>query len=405
MTIAKPKLLIDLTPLVTPGGARGIGRYIRELARGLGELPREELDGIEVLGLTSLSWTGQCTVTSDLIAFLEASGTALVKSSDYYSWAYRQRLALWRAAKRQGISAVHLCDPHATPRFLGLTGTKKIVTCLDLIPTRFPDRYFSAKDGGAFIGRSIERARFRSADLVVAISDATRNDVVSLLGVPPERVTRVYCGVDVDRWAVPPLLAAEPVLQRMGLFGHAFALYVGGSDWRKNVEGMMAATARVRALGLDLELAWAGQLHAPHRGRVETLAREAGVLEAVRFLGFVTDDELAILYRASVAHLLVSRLEGFGLTVVEAMASGCPVITTQAGSLEEVAGDAALTVDPEDPLAIAAAIERVMREPSLRADLIARGRARAPRFSRRAQAQAMAEVYRRFLLEQPDSRG
>jgi alpha-1,3-rhamnosyl/mannosyltransferase len=117
----------------------------------------------------------------------------------------------------------------------------------------------------------------------------------------------------------------------------------------------------------------------------------------VAYLGHVADEELAVLYRAAVAHVIVSRLEGFGLTVVEAMASGCPIIATEAGSLAEVAGDAAITVDPEDASAIGAAIERLLQSNSLRAELIERGRARAPRFSRQAQAVATAEVYRRFF--------
>ena len=398
MPQSRPKLLLDLTPLGTPGGARGIGRYIRELARGLGSLPPQELEDIEVFGLTSLSWNGDFTVTSDFTKFLDSSGTALLAARDYYGWAYRQRLALWLAAKRLGASAVHITDPHGTPRFLGISGTKRIVTCHDLVPTRFPDHYFGPRDGGATIGRHIERQRFRSADLVIAVSDATRNDVCSLLGVPEHRVVRVYAGVDVDRWAAEPEGNAEATLNRLGLLHRHFALYVGGSDWRKNVEGMMAAVARVNELGLELQLAWAGHLEPHHLARVQAAASDAGATESFKYLGYVSDDELSILYRAAVAHLLVSRLEGFGLTVVEAMASGCPVVTTQAGSLAEIAGDAALTVDPEDRFSIAAALERLMREPALRADLAARGRAKAPRFSRREQALATAQVYRKFLL-------
>jgi glycosyltransferase involved in cell wall biosynthesis len=94
---------------------------------------------------------------------------------------------------------------------------------------------------------------------------------------------------------------------------------------------------------------------------------------------------------------LVSRCEGFGLTVVEAMAAGCPVVTTNGGSLLEVAGDAALEVDPEDPPAIGDALLRLCRDPELAADLVRRGRDRAPAFSRAAQARAMARVYRTFL--------
>jgi glycosyltransferase involved in cell wall biosynthesis len=397
MSQAKRRLLLDLTPLGTPGGARGIGRYTRELARGLAELPPSELEGIELLGLTSLGWTGAHTVTTDIAGFLEQRGTALLESRHYYSWAYRQRIAMWRAAKRLRVDAIHLCDPHATPRLLGLAGTKRIVTCHDIVPTRFPKHYFGWRDGGAAVGRYIEAERYRSADLVIAVSDATKNDICQLCSVPEARVVRVYNGVDVERWSTKPTLATAPTLQNHGLGGRAFALYVGGSDWRKNIEGMLAAVTRVRQAGLDLQLAWAGHLDAAHRARMQGKAAEAGIADAVHFLGHVPDDELAILYRAAVAHLFVSRLEGFGLTVVEAMASGCPVITTQAGSLAEVAGDAALTVDPEDPPAIAAALERLMQEPELRAHLVELGKTRAPRFSRRAQALATAKVYRQFL--------
>ena len=392
------RLLLDLAPLATPGGARGIGRYIRELARGLSELDPAELDGIELLGLASLGWNGSYKIVDDIGAFVANTGTALHATRDYYSWAYRQRLLLWQAARRVGATAVHLCDPHATPRLLRLAGVKKIVTCHDIIPTRFPEHYFGPGDGGPVIGRYIERQRYRSADLVIAVSDATRHDVCTLLEVPERRVVRVYNGVDVERWAATPAMAAEPVLHKHGLSGRPYALYVGGSDWRKNVEGMLAAIGRIRQHGGELDLAWVGHLQPAHLERVQTTAREAGAAESFKYLGYVGDDELAILYRNALAHLLVSRLEGFGLTVVEAMASGCPVVTTHAGSLAEVAGDAALTVDPEDPAAIAAALKRLMDEPALGADLAARGIARAPLFSRHAQAKATAAAYRRFFF-------
>ncbi len=399
MARAKRKVLVDLTPLQTPGGARGIGRYIRELAWGLAALPKNEFDDIELLALTSLNWFGDHTVTADFAGFLESHGTDLLQPSDYYSWAYRQRLSLWLAAARLGVSAVHITDPHGTPRFFGLSGAKRIVTCHDIVPTRFPEHYFGWRDGGAGVGRFIERQRYRTADLVLAVSDATRNDVCSLLGVPENRVWRVYGGIHVERWALGPRLEPQPVLAKFGLASRNYALYVGGADWRKNIEGMVASIARINAMGLQLDLVWAGHLETETVERIRALVAGAGLQNSFHYLGYVPDDELSILYRGAVAHLLVSRLEGFGLTVVEAMACGCPVVTTEAGSLAEVAGDAALTVDPEDPIAIAAALERLLREPGLRDDLIARGKARALLFSRNALGRATAEAYQRFLCE------
>ena len=138
MTSVPKRLLLDLTLLGTPGGARGIGRYARELARGLCELPAPELEGIELIGLLSVDWSGKYSATTDIAGYLDQSGTKLLEERDYYSWAYRQRLVLWRAAKQLHADAIHLCDPHATPRFLGLAGAKKIVTCTTSCRRDFP---------------------------------------------------------------------------------------------------------------------------------------------------------------------------------------------------------------------------------------------------------------------------
>jgi len=292
-------LLLDLTPLDTPSGPRGIGRYIRELAIGLSELPKEELAGIDIVGLTSLSWTGGHRVTRDIAAFRGGARSAAPTESDFYQWAYRQRLALWLAAQRVGADAVHICDPHATPLFLGLARCKRIVTCHDLVPTKFPERYFGARDGGAFLGKRIERRRYESADLVVAISDATRADAISLLGVAPDRIVRVYNGIDVSWWAERRDTSIEATLARFGLVGRSFVLYVGGSDWRKNTEGMMGGLARARKLGVDLVLAWAGHLQPGHVAHVEEQARRFGVSHAALRLGYVSDEDLALLYRAA----------------------------------------------------------------------------------------------------------
>ena len=391
------KVLLDLTSLDTPARDRGHGRYVRVLARGLAELPRAELGRLEVLALTHLGLDGSYRVTEDITAFHGSPELSAPGPRDHYRWAYARRFGLWRAVNAIGASAVHLGDPNCTPLFIGLTNCKKIVTCHDTIPARFPDVYFGVRDGGPFIGLLIEKRRYRSADLVVAISEATRRDVCTYLGVPPERIVRIHNGVDVERWSREPELDKTAVLEKFRLAEQPFALYVGASDWHKNIEGMMQGLAVARAAGTEAVIAWAGRLRDDRARAVEEMARRIGVSDAIRMLGFVSDPELAVLYRAARANVLVSRCEGFGLPVVEAMASGCPVLTTRGGSLDEVAGDAALTVDPDDHGAIGAALGRLFADDGLRADLAARGRKRAPLFSRAVQASAMALAYRRLL--------
>jgi glycosyltransferase involved in cell wall biosynthesis len=386
-------VLVDLTPLNTESRIRGTGRYVRQLAIGLSRLSEAEKRGLRLVGLTRLGWTGDCDTTDDLGSY-EGRPDKPTRG-DHYRFTYQRRIALFRAVQKTGADLVHLGDPNATPLFMGLTRCKKLVTCLDLIPQRFPEHYYTLRDGGPFIGRLIEKRRYRSADRVVAISDATAADLRTFLDVPEERIVRVYCGLDVEDWlAVSARPLERAVLERLGLAQRPYVLYVGDGDWRKNAEGMVGGVARARAKGLEVDLAWAGKLDAAKQERITGLAAKASVGDRVHLLGFVPDEDLRMLYRGALANLFVSRAEGFGYPVVEAMACGCPVITTAAGSLSELAADAAICVDPEDHEAIGDAIVRVHGDPALRAELARRGKERAPFFSVRAQALAMVDVYR-----------
>jgi glycosyltransferase involved in cell wall biosynthesis len=214
-----------------------------------------------------------------------------------------------------------------------------------------------------------------------------------LLGVPERRITVVHNGIALERWTPAAAPGDRSALADRGLRERGYLLYAGDADWRKNHEGMLAGLATSRS---DATLAWAGQLSEERRRMIREDARRHGIAHRLALLGHVDDAALAALYRGALATLFVSRAEGFGLPVVEAMACGSPVITSDRSSLAEIAEGAALLVDPESPAAIGAAIAS-LTDDALRARLRGRGLERARRFSLEEQARATREVYRGLL--------
>lgn len=388
-------VVYDLTPLDTQSRYRGHGRYLRDLALGLSKLREEDTRGYRLLALTHLDWTGAYRVTEDLAAF--AGSPMKPTGMDHHRWAYKRRLVLHRALQSIGADVIHLGDATGVPLLLDQRRTKKIVTCHDLTPARWPERYFGWDHGGQRIGRWIEDRRYRTADLLVAISDATLEDAVHYSGVPRHRVTRIYNGIDVDRWAVVPVGGDARVIERHGLARKDYAVYVGDAGWHKNIEGMMGGLAAARKRGVDVHLAFAGLLSEARDANLRAEAERHGVADLLVRLGYVADDDLPSLFRGARAHLFVSRAEGFGMTVAEAMAAGTPVVTSTARALIEVGGDAVLACDPEDHDGIGLALARVTTEAALREDLIRRGNERARLFTNEIQARGYAEVYRRVL--------
>jgi len=394
----EPTVVLDMTPLDTDSRLRGFGRYVLTLARGLAALPASERGGLRLLGLTHLGWDGSYKVTDRLDSW---SGEADVKSDpvrQHFAWAYRRRVALSIALRRMGADLVHLATPDATPLAMWASGCKKLVTCHDLIDLRWPDQYLSPAKGGKVFGPLILRRRYTSADHILAISDESAKDLGRFFGISPAKITRVYNAIDHAKWSPEDRGRDATVVTGHGLVDRRYLVYVGDLDWRKNLEGMLFGLAHARREGApDVVLALCGQISADKRERVLRMAGEAGVTDAIKLLGYVSDDDLAALYRRSLAHLFVSRDEGFGLTVVEAMACGAPVVTTRGGSLGEVAGDDALLCDPEDREAIGRAILSLACDGALADRLRAAGVARAARFSVERHARETLALYRRLV--------
>ncbi len=247
----------------------------------------------------------------------------------------------------------------------------------------------------AYLTRAVPRA-VRRATCVVAVSQATRCDVITRLGVPPGRVVAVPNGVDARfRPGDAKIAAADAAAAaRLGLPAR-FLLHVGTLEPRKNLVRLIAAYARLVAdrgdAGHDLVLAgrrgWMD-------GAIFAAAAAAGLRDRIRFLDYVPDRDLPALYRRATALVYPSLYEGFGLPVLEAMACGTPVVVSRTPALVELVADAGVTVPPTDEAALAAAMARIVAEPDLRAALRAAGPARAGGYTWAAAARRMAAVYR-----------
>jgi glycosyltransferase involved in cell wall biosynthesis len=384
------RVLIDLSVLRSTSRLRGIGRYVADLAQGLAALEPPDL---ELFALSRVSLSGQLEIDRDLGAAHER----LASSSDplwiHRRWARRLRVTLPRAARLARADLVHSGHPEATP-LVAVPG--RIVTCHDLIPLRYPRYYLRWRHGQRWARRLVDARRYHGAAHVIAVSRATADDLLRLLEVPARRVTVVHNGVDVSRFRPDPEPADGQVLARHGLAERPFALYVGAVDYRKNIDGMLETVrlARQHPDGRDLLFAWAGASSPSADRMFQREVSSRGLSGAARALGYVPDDELAALYRHARALVFLSRCEGFGYPIVEAMACGCPVIACPETSTGEIATGAALLRAPDDHAGAADALRTLTRDERERRRLRAAGIARAAELSLEKMARETAEVYR-----------
>lgn len=291
------------------------------------------------------------------------------------------QLGVSLAARRAGARLMHL------PAALGPVRPllPAVVTIHDTLVFRFPQLF---RTWHRHYARVVLPRLARAAALVITGSQAARADLVEHLGVAPERIAVVPYGVDA-RFA--PVAAdsdeARAVTARYRLPA-GFILAVGAIERRKNLRRVLDAvdSLRGRAATAGITLVHAG----PEGWLADELPRDAA-----RFLGYVPAADLRVLYGLARAFVYPSLWEGFGFPVIEAMACGCPVVTSDVSALPEVAGGAALLVDPTATEELAAAIERVWTDEGLRRDLAARGRERARCFTWERTARETVAVYER----------
>ncbi len=268
-----------------------------------------------------------------------------------------------------------------------------VVTVHDLIPLVLPEyrgsqwvRLYTALAAAATAG----------ASLVLADSDASRQDVLHRLHLPPEKVRTVYLAAGEQYTPKGDWRVDDPIKQKYGL-DEGYVLYLGGFDARKNVRALLSAwTWAAGSIGEGYPLVLGGRLPAPDGQFFEDfprLAQELDIADTVKFIGKVDEMDKPALYRGASVFVYPSRYEGFGLPPLEAMACGVPVVASNAASVVEVVGQAGYLLPPDDTRAFGAAILTCVVEPAVADDLRARGLEQARKFSWEKAARETTAAY------------
>lgn len=362
------RVLIDA---LQAGNRSGTGRYTVELLRAL----QEQDPHVEI----AATWPKALPCAIEGLRTLPHAAQGLARL-------FADQWQLPRLARRERFDLVHY---PASIGALAPNGVRTLVTVHDCACFRHPEWFSPAR---SIYYRYALRRSARAATRLIADSESTAHDLEEFTGVPRERIDTIPLGVSRE-FAPAPGEACARLRGKLQL-PERFFLYTGTLEPRKNlVRSIKAWSRNANALGFPalvitgrdgwktgpIEQAIA---HAPHRARIHRT-------------GFVAPEDLPVLYSAAEALIWPSLFEGFGLPVLEAMACGTPVITSNTGSLPEVAGDAAYLVDPRDTEAIAEALLRIAEDPATRANLRERGLQRAACFTWKSTAQQTLQSYAR----------
>jgi glycosyltransferase involved in cell wall biosynthesis len=310
---------------------------------------------------------------------------------------YFEQRGFPQAARKVGADIAHV--PYwGAP--LSTKPARLVTSVLDIIPLKLPE-YRGELRGMLYT--SLVSATAKGSAHILTLSEASKADIISELGIPAEDITVTLLAAD-ERF--DPKMGSEhdeEIRKKYGL-PDEFALYLGSFDNRKNINTLLLAWTYVGpSVGEQIPLVLAGR-YPKQTGTAmfpdyKAYAKELDIERFLHWTGEFDETDKPALYRLAKVSIFPSRYEGFGLPVLEAMASGTPVVTTTVSSLPEVAGDAAYSVDPDDARSMGAAILSILVQDDLRAHLSNAGRGQASKFSWRKTAQQTLAIYQKVMAE------
>jgi alpha-1,3-rhamnosyl/mannosyltransferase len=325
--------------------------------------------------------------TLELFPYLETPEECVHDRSVLGRWPTMARLALLHLANLSPVPVLYPLGArvdifHASHQLLHPPRNTRITATLyDMTCWLTPETHTA---GNVAVAKTFAKRVLTRANGLIAISESTRADSIRILGLPPERIEVIYPGVAESFFAAPATVRQKP-----------YILFVGTIEPRKNVAVLIDAYQQLApSLREEFDLVVAGP---PGWGDPGTLRRLQSGLPGVHYVGYVKEQELPGLTAGATVFVYPSLYEGFGLPVAQSMATGVPVITSNVSSLPEVAGDAALLVDPRSVAELSSALRRMLLSPELRAKLRENGLRRAGQYRWEVCARKSWKFFERIL--------
>lgn len=364
---------------------RGIGNVVFHLLHGLAHIPDDFTCVIYVDDPRAREW----------VPVDARFSVKILRPKLYPVW---EQAALPLSVRHDQLDILH-CPGNSAPVFLP-SGVKLVLSIMDVMylfpASKLPKSPSLYQRIGREYLRHIVPIVARRSPAIITISASSRDDILQYLDVPKDRVSVLWLAANDACRTIPEISELNLVRKKYDL-DCPFVLALGAVDPRKNTAMVIEAYAKFRRQFTGpFKLAVIG-LPANGMGAFRSLAERLGVGKEVIFAGFVSESDLVALYNSADLFLYPSLYEGFGLPVLEAMVCGTPVITSLTGSIPEIAGDAAVMVNPRDVDEIAAAIARVSTDTVFRRNLVARGKMRAEAFSWQRTAEKTFEIYKNVM--------
>ncbi len=380
------RVLLDATGLFNPHRFRGVGRYVSGLINGFESLLKDDSE-IELHCLKQIRGNAD----NGFLPFPTIQNRRPSYPSIRLQWLWNSLLLTKEVAKTQSL-LFHSTD------YNGISVSRKfktVATLYDLIPLSFSETYLKNKPLDIRWGYKDILKRYQKAFHIISISEATKKDAIQFLGISEDKITVIPLAFDKKLfYPVKDSKVIEKIKTKYDLPERYF-LYSGSLELHKNIERVLRAYKSLSHL--PEKFVFIGIYSEGQRESFNCQIREFKLTARVKHLGYVENGDLSALFCGATAFVFPSLKEGFGLPALEAMACGCPVISSNLSAMPEVVGEAGILIDPNDEKALAESMARLSSDERLREQLKAKGLKQASLFSWERCAQETLKVYKKVL--------